>query len=883
LSISPAETNNENIAIDAAKHASLLGSNLQPEYEKNENVVFHNQIPGSSISAADISDATFMDGHTTDTDLASFLQRPVIIDTFTWTEGSRLDRSVSPWYLFFNKASIKNKTQNFAFMRCKLKIHVQVNASPFYFGRALVSYRPLPLWGADSIGFGGGEEDTILYSQRPSFWINPSNSQGGDMELPFVYHRNWITLADRPQLTEMGSLKLFSPGTLQNANSVSGSDVQIIVWAMATDVVLSGATAVAQSAPQPIKSSDKISRARNRSGKSRSKIIQTRNNGQSSSDVVAILKDINGGFKDEYGKGVISTTASAIADAASVVTSVPVVGPFATATATAASCVAGVADYFGWTNVPNISNTGSVKSEPFHAFASPSISTPVEKLSVDAKNELCVDSRTVGLDGTDELSIESLVTRESYLAITDMTESQAVGTKLFASLVLPGLCRDTSETINGRVYHKHYCTPMMHVSRMFRFWRGDISFRFVANKTKYHSGRVLITWDPLQSAPPGNNPTETHAAVWDFSQSDEFVFTVPYNQADPWLQCYLPGSTVTQWFKTDGNSINGAHVETGDTMFLNNGQIVMTVLTQLTGPATGATIDIMVFVRGCPNLKFNDPVQVSKSTTAWRPQSSVESLDTNQISVDNTVSALSLVTMGEDHISLRPLLHRTNEYLKQTFESDSTSLVKYANHILPRMPLVPGYDLDGFHQTNQTGNPRYNYIPHTAYSWLAPLFLGMRGSVTYHVNVSSPELVDNLTIARAHKTISIADYSRHDNVAVGVNDSVFNVHFIDNDVDSGMAGMALTNQKTQAGLSANIPMYSRFRMIPTMDRGTGNSELETRTDSFRIFARLNPAGSGKNANLSYITTYYNMGPDFNFFYFLNVPILYAADPPSAIP
>jgi hypothetical protein len=62
----------------------LLGVNLQPEYEKNENVVFHNQVPGSSISASNIMDETFMDGNTTDTDLASFLQRPVKIKEITW-------------------------------------------------------------------------------------------------------------------------------------------------------------------------------------------------------------------------------------------------------------------------------------------------------------------------------------------------------------------------------------------------------------------------------------------------------------------------------------------------------------------------------------------------------------------------------------------------------------------------------------------------------------------------------------------------------------------------------------------------------------------------------------------------------------------------------
>jgi hypothetical protein len=891
LYISPAETKHETTSDDANQHASLLGSHLQPEYEKNENVIFHNQVPGTSITAPDITDETFMDGKMLDTDLSTFLQRPVKIGEISWTEGNSLNTTFDPWFLFFNTNYMGYKIRSFAFLRCKMKIHVQINASPFYYGRALVSYRPLPDWGQDTTGFSGDEKDTVLYSQRPSFWINSATSQGGDMELPFVFHRNWLKLGSASQFHKMGQLRISSPTPLKNANSVTGSDVKIVIWAMAVEPTLAGLSdqLLLQSQPVKIGPSSKVSRNNNRGGKSKSKLIQTNIAHGHSEDAMSILKSVNQGFKDEYGKGVVSSTATALADAAGVVSSIPVVGPFATATAAAASCVAGVADYFGWTNVPNINNTEPVKNQPFPAFASPSISTPVEKLSVDAKNELCIDSRTVGLDGSDELSIESLVTRESYLITANMDESQATNTILLAALVLPTLFRVEDETINGRLYKKQYNVPMSHVARMFRYWRGDISFRFVANKTRYHAGRVMFTWDPVKQSPSAINATSQYSAVWDFTETDEFVFTVPYNQQDPWLEINEVVAATVQPVTTGGTVFTGSNYA--------NGQLVMSVLTNVTGPAVGTNIDIMVFVRGCPNMKFNDPIQVNKYHTAWRPQtsiqplhdfewipqSSVESLETNQIQLSNEVSAISLVTMGEDHISLRPLLHRTNEYIKQTFDSDTTSLIKYANHILPRMPFIPGFDPSGIHVTNLTGSPRYNYVPHTAYTWLAPLFLGMRGSITYHVNASSPELIDTVSISRSHKTLATADFNRFDNVSVGVNDSVFNVHFLDNDVDSGMAGMALTNQKTQAGLSVNIPMYSRFRMVPTIPPGIGDADTETDTDSFRVFARLNPAGSGKNSNLSYLTTYYNMGPDFNFYCFINVPILYCADPPTAAP
>jgi len=874
-SLSPAESNsNENIANDALKHASLVGTQLQPEYEKNQNVVFHNQVPGTSISAPDITDHTFMDGNTTDTDLGSFLKRPVKIAEYTWTEGTTFNQSLEPWAQYFSRTPIKNKTQTFAFIRCKLKVHVQVNASPFYHGRMVVAYRPLPSWGLSTSSFSGQDTDSVTYSQRPSFWINVANSQGGDIELPFFYHKNWLTLTSAAEFSDMGILNFHSPGVLRNANSVAGTGVQIVVWAMADDIVLSGSTTalVYQSTPQKLGPNDKVSRKKNSGSRMKSKKIPVRTEGISS-DAVSILKDINSGFKDEYGKGVVSTTASALAEAAGVVSTVPVVGPFATATAAAASCVAGVADYFGWTNVPNIRNVEPVHDQPFGAFASPSISTPIQKLGVDPKNELCIDSRTVGLDGTDELSIEGLVTRESYLKTFTMSDSQAVDTKLLACVTWPQLFRVSTETINSRNYTKFHHTPMSYVSEMFQFWRGDISFRFVANKTKYHAGRLMITWDPLQASPSGAAPTETHSAIWDFTQSEEFVFTVPYNQAEPWKEVPPTIPANGEYVKTDGTSFSGSPAA--------NGQIVVTVLTKLTGPAATADIDVLLFVRGCPNLKFNDPVQLSTKKTYWRPQSSVESVDTQQIDIETTVSALSLITMGEDHISLRPLLHRTAQYVSQQFQNDSTSMTKYVNANLPRFPLVPGFDPSGFHITSIPTNPRYNFIPHTAYSWIAPMFVGMRGSVNYHVNVSSPEMSDEIALIRSHNVLSTSEFARQDDIPAASTDSAFNLHFLDNDIYSGMTGMALTNQKTQSGLSANIPMYSQFRMVPTVPVGIGSSAYGTDNDAFKVRIRLNPAGSGKNANLSYYTMYYSMGPDFNFFYFLNAPVIYYSDTPPA--
>ena len=107
---------------------------------------------------------------------------------------------------------------------------------------------------------------------------------------------------------------------------------------------------------------------------------------------------------DEYSTdGVISKPASAISKASGMLSELPVIGPFMEATSQVSGAVGAVASWFGWTNVPVIDDVKPFKDLPFHSFSSSEIGQPIEKLTLDPKNELTVDPRVVGLDGKDEL------------------------------------------------------------------------------------------------------------------------------------------------------------------------------------------------------------------------------------------------------------------------------------------------------------------------------------------------------------------------------------------------------------------------------------------------------------------------------------------------
>lgn len=119
-------------------------------------------------------------------DVSKFLERPVKIYTRNWELGTDNTTFINPWILYCNHPSIKRKLDNYYLFRANLNIKVVVNASPFYYGAMMVSYKPMkdhfasaPIRDAGPLQF-----DNVPYSQLPRVYIYPQNSQGGEMQLP---------------------------------------------------------------------------------------------------------------------------------------------------------------------------------------------------------------------------------------------------------------------------------------------------------------------------------------------------------------------------------------------------------------------------------------------------------------------------------------------------------------------------------------------------------------------------------------------------------------------------------------------------------------------------------------------------------------------------
>lgn len=798
------------------------------------------------------NDHVLTDKTVTNTSLSDFLSRPVRIFTGTWSEttGATSWQNLNVWALFFSDQFIKYKINNYAFLRCKMHIKITVNASPFYYGAMLASYSPMDQWDARNVG--NVTTEPIVRSQRPHVWVFPQNGTGGEMELPFLTPRDWLRVSVAADFSKMGTLNLFIVDALDNAIGVGGdatTGVSVQVFAWATDVEVSGATV-------PL-------------------ALQT------------------GRVKDEYGKGPISAPASAIADMAGKLEKAPVIGPLATATRVGAKAVSDIASLFGFSTVPNIGSVDGIANRPFPHMANVGIPYPREKLSLDPKNEISVNPQDIGDHCDDPLNIVELATRESYLTTFEWVTTHGVDTCLFGSRVTPMMFAN-SAVAGGTVAG---VTPVGWVAAMFRYWRGDIIFRFRVIASQYHKGRLRISWDPTglpgdNMASTPNNVTVIQNKIVDIGKSSDIEIRVPYQQAMQWLAVkanYVDAPFVSgnvPWVTT-----NGFDYRPG----VDNGYLQVRVANVLSSPNEKPTaangVRIMVSVRAADNIEFANPNLPRTNGYYFSPQSGL--FDELTMGDATAPDSTSLLYTGEQVKSLRTVLQRMS--LVDIITSDSNDVpnptYQAATHAIFRstftvIPELPGYDPTGKDAAkNQANNANvsYNYCQHTFLSWLYPAFVGWRGSINYTFNGNLDAKA--LTSMRVYRGL-------FGGVGTNMWDTTLETTrtkvraFYNNVMDAGNSGSALCNQMTNAGLSVSAPWYRPVKfalcdpnVLDYIDRDDYTLETNLRLEI--VF----PPKSTANDNRNFVIhRYVSVGPDFNPVFFVNVPPIYqyTTNPPTPV-
>lgn len=754
-------------------------------------------------------------------ELAKYLSRPVLIKTHTWAQTDNYTTTTTwyPWHLFFNSTPIKNKLNNYSFINCTLKLKFVINASPFYSGAMCFTYCPLQdLVGENIISDVAGAE-LMGYSQRPKVWIFPQTCQGGEMELPFFYHKNWLNITVADDVKAMGTITPALFAALVSANGTTGTSVVINVYAWAENVKLHAPTTK-----------------------------------------LALQSD-----EFDYKP---SQIASGVAKAAGSLSRVPVIGPYMKATSVVASGFSKVASALGFTNVPNMEDVSAVKLQPFPHNASCEVSTPVDRSAIDPKNEVSLDPRTVGLDGTDELSIAHICQRETWLGNAILSSTDAVDALTLVSRVTPALMYQYSSTT------PYQMTPMGYLSWLFRVWRGDIIFRFKFICTRFHKGRVRITFDPtndISTTVP--DYTTVFNEVVDIGAEQDVEVRIPYSQATTFLKC-APQS---------GNyNFSGSALAPDANC---NGLVTMRVVNPLSGPISPTAIPVMVFVRAAENIEFAHPTNGAAYNQTLTPLTLQSDeiqypVEPKQIIAGNKPTTGDpnkyLVHYGECVTSLRPLIHRNEyQYTIQSLGNLLTNTYCVYNFSQSRRLKYGGFDSNGPWTASKivgVGTTNYSYIKNNLAQLVSLMYIGQRGSVRHTFNIESQAFTpNNVVVKRLDVTISSSDYSAVA-VSTSTNVNVLSQVTIQNTL-SYNNGVALTDMRNQPAIAMDFPYYSRynFQFVKPTTALLGSSTDGTDTDNVILQVQL-PAVT--TAGPIKVNVWSQLGPDYNFFFFRNTPSLY---------
>ena len=812
--------------------------NAATDNETTQNVQFNDTSPGLNYTVAseydDMRDASLSQDATLD----EFFSRPIKLDTFSWGVGSTLFEEFDPWSLYFENVRVINRIANYKLMRAKLHIRVTINGNAFHYGRAILSYNPLPSKDTLTVDRPFIQADIVATSQRPHIYLNPTNSQGGDMVLPYFYYKNcWdITLQD---WDEMGKLTLYSLQSLKHANGAVDT-VSVNVFAWAEDVKFAIPTSVEPGSLLP--------------------------------------------QSDEYEMKPVSRIAGIVARAAGVLSKIPLIAPYARATEIGANALGAIATIFGYSR-PVMIESCQYRPNTKSNLAVTNVPDDIMKLSVDVKQELTIDPRTTGLGGTDELAINYIASRESFLTSFEWPLGTSSESHLFSIVVDPG--------VNNRVNQEIHMPACCFAALPFAKWRGSMKYRFQIVCSDYHKGRLKIVYDPTRGPQEAEYNT-AYTSIVDISDNTDFEIEVGWGQALSYrdrvpvtLGMAAFVTTLALPLALPYSSNNG----------WGNGVLSVYVVNELTVPNSTIpnSIEVNVFVSAGDDFEVAQPEQFAVSRMRLTPQSaeivpqSDEMGNNDEVvpmnpGVIHTMAQGSSLTSPINHIhfgetigSFRTMMKRYN--LTEFISCNDGSLGPDAGIITilrPSRPITPGFTALAGPLTFQLGADEYVYGYMTLLNYITYAFGGWRGSTRFLLDASdvgSSARISSISVARDNGRGTPGN-----GYQVSLNASnQFGQQQLVNAYGrvNGQNGDLLQATTVNPTASFEVPYYSAQRFTPAKVIPNYSDEFQDQPDWRAVVLGDTMEGS------MHMKLYSCAGEDYNCFFYLGPPIFYLElSPPS---
>lgn len=706
---------------------------------KSQITAFHDQNPAYDCHIVSEEDPSRGTSDTNDVSLGEFFARPIEIKSVEWTPGGDLDLNFSPWGEWAANPRVANRLSNFRNFRGQLCVKILLNGNQFYWGRALLSYLPLPLWATRTTEV--GIIDTISASQRPHLWIDPASSMGGVMKLPFYYPNDAIDITEADvafAFNKMGDLWLTNITSLFHA---SGSDpITITFFAWCENVTLS--------AP-------------------------TQSNMGSLSPQAGEISVGSGQAGAEYGKGPISKPATFVKSVADALQTVPVIRPFATATSIVAGAIGSLATMFGYSRPHVLEGIRRRKIWNAGNVANCDAEDTCDSLALTSKQEVSIDPRIVGLSDADELTIKNIAGTECWFDFVDWKKEDNPHQILVSLPVTPQMWRVGAKKIppsKEGIAH----TPMSYCCIPFRLWKGTINYRFQVIASGYHKGRLLFVWDPVTSHDVPEMNT-VHSRVIDIAEQRDFTISIGWGSNRPMLLVRDPvnADTMANRTKYAGNAN------------YQNGVLTCYVLNKLVSSSPDTNAIFLNVIVSCDDLEVANPNSrvrlytpiptptlvpdddtldpqagiLSDANTSGEVNAPEDVEQIEDMGNTNPTDYLPHVCTGERVASFRQLLKRycysDSIHAKDNGKADAVFRFRHQRAI---EPLFRGYTTKGIH-VHPTNGEKMNACALTMMAFVSGMFHGWRGGIRYKL---VPTGTSFFKPSRVYITRKPAGYSNDD-------------------------------------------------------------------------------------------------------------------------
>lgn len=824
---------------------------------QEEIVVFKDQEPGFETRIDGGYEETMSMVGSSDSTLAGFLQRPIRESVTEWGVNFPLTYNFNPWTAFLENPYVYDKIKNYELIRMKLKVKFVISGTKFHYGRVLVAYDPLAAYNQFNEPRGLVDQDRILLSQKPHTFLNPANNMGSTLELPFFWRKNYLSLT-RKEYTEMGKIYMYSFGNLLHANEgVDPATVTVYIWAEDVELCMptSNETLLSQS------------------GKGKG----NKNKGKNNNKKKPPPSTINMSSSDEYGSGIISKPAAVVAQAAGVLAQIPMIAPYARATEMVVGKLGQVAKIFGYSRPNVITDVQLFKPSPTGNLANVDAADAALKLTMDSKAELTIDSRTVGLAGKDEMEINSIVQRESYLTFFEWDPTDNPDDLLFNIAVTPRQIGALNEEIHP--------TPMAMIAQCFEAWQGTIKFRFQVIRSDFHKGRILVRYDPVQNSPSVEYNTN-YSRVIDIADGDDFEICVGWAQAEAWLET---GAMENPKF-SDSNRLSKNVIE-------DNGILELNVLNTLVSPGASTPVRVNVYVSMCEDAKFAGPTSrklndmhyfappeappgLLESQSGMAPEGSgmtdtptgaetLEVIGQEGDLADNYYS----VFYGDPPTSIRELMKRYTRHRTVVYPFSGVDRIRRAFYVTKDAPAFSGFDPEGF-DTAQDGTTNINCVQPTFATWFQPLYAGWRGSRRKkYMFTNAGDLVPSVA-RRTFVATGNGSVVTQDQDLVEADTPRYTKWLSTSDTTGTGGGAATTNCSVNNTIEVELPYYRNERFSSA--RYIRNNSQQCNSHHVELlYGNTADVQSGFGLDKIPIVQQWDaVGEDYSLFFFTGCPIMY---------